>query len=416
MFSLSRGTAHQCQPCPPGKLCSDPGITNADTPCPQGSYCPPGDRANQTATAVTTCPAGYYCPEGSVEPIPCPPGKLCPTSGLSTADMQCPGGVLCGAGSSSLETATPCPVGYVCGAGAVFPVPCPRGTYGSQAGYGSSVQCRPCPGGQYCDGSTAGEITGACMAGYYCEEGSTSPRGALCPKGKVCPPQSSAPQDCPPGYSTFAAGASTCSRCVAGTSCTGGDVGPCPAGSYCDGENNAQLCPPGKYMPFEGATNADACLPCPEGTVRLHRSGRELSACDPCPEGSYCPSPGLTREVGKCSVGFYCPEGSTEIAGNICPAGSRCGSGEAEPQACQAGARGPAVLSVFEFSAAVIRPEGVPTSAAAAAAVAAAAAAAAVVAAAAAAVVAAAAAAVAVEAAETAGFQFVVQSLCMRRL
>ena len=175
---------------------------------------------------------------------------------------------MCAEGSSSLEAAVSCPIGFYCAAGALDPVPCPRGTYGSQAGFGSDVQCRPCTGGKYCDGSTPGKITGPCAAGFYCPEGSPSPWAKLCPKGKVCPEGSAEAQSWPNGFSTFADGSSTCSRCTAGTQCTTGNVSACDEGSYCDGKNDAQLCPVGTYRPFKGATSLDSCLPCPEGIMK----------------------------------------------------------------------------------------------------------------------------------------------------
>ncbi|CDJ50229.1 hypothetical protein, conserved [Eimeria brunetti] len=364
-FATEKGlqSPHQCQPCRPGRVCKDPGLTNGDTQCPAGSYCPPVNTANLAATQVLPCPAGNYCPAGSMEPIICPAGKLCTTQGLKEPDIVCPGGVLCAAGSSSLESATACPLGYYCEKEALFPVPCPRGSYGSQPGFGSTVQCRPCPAGQYCDGSKAGQVTGPCVAGFYCPEGSTSPRVHICPKGKVCPAEASGPQECPSGYSTFADGASTCSRCVAGTNCKDGNVGPCEKGYYCDGVNDAAACPEGTYMPFEGATSRTACLPCPEGHACPTSGTQEPTACysgyycvsesvsptpsstltleqvlavargdsgapatkgGPCPAGAYCPT--QAKFARPCPPGMYCGRSLLTAPQGPCSAGSFCGN------------------------------------------------------------------------------------------
>ncbi|CDI84633.1 hypothetical protein, conserved [Eimeria praecox] len=365
-FSTETGlkSQSQCQPCPLGKVCTDPGLSvTPATLCPAGSYCPPIDQANPTATEVTLCPAGSYCPQGAVEPIKCPPGQLCTAGGLDAPDMHCPGGVLCGEGTSSLDTASVCPLGFVCEEGALDPVPCPRGTYGSQTGFGSALQCRPCTGGYYCDGTTPGKITGPCAAGFYCPEGSTSPWAALCPQGKVCPKGSVSPKDCPVGYSTFAPGASTCSQCTAGTQCKGGNASACSKGSYCDGSNQAQLCPAGTYMPFEGATRLDSCLSCPEGyacptagtvtptacetgyycisqstsatpstTVTLEEalaaaqgaSGAPTTGGGPCPLGSYCPT--KARFARPCPPGMYCGRSLLYAPQGPCAAGSFCGN------------------------------------------------------------------------------------------
>lgn len=197
-----------------------------------------------------------------------PAGKLCTANGLKEPDMDCPGGYLCLAGSSSLDSALVCPVGFVCVEGAVDALSCPRGTFGPHTGFGSQVQCRPCTGGSYCDGTTPESVTGSCSPGFYCKEGSKSRWNMLCPAGKVCPEGSASPDVCPPGFSTFVAGAAECTKCAAGTRCELGLPTPCERGSYCEAGQGQQACPAGTYMPFEGSTSLTACLPCPAGEKR----------------------------------------------------------------------------------------------------------------------------------------------------
>lgn len=192
-------------------------------------------------------------------------GKLCTTAGLAEPDMECSGGVFCATGTSSINEASACSVGFACPEGAVEPLPCPRGTFSTQDGLGSVLQCTKCRGGSYCDGKNPGAITGVCAPGFYCPEESTSRWQEVCPRGKVCSEGSASPADCPAGSSTFHDGAAKCTTCAPGTVCSGDLPKPCPKGSYCVSGREPQLCPAGTYMPQEGATKKDSCLPCPAG-------------------------------------------------------------------------------------------------------------------------------------------------------
>ncbi|XP_031511365.1 neurogenic locus notch homolog protein 4-like [Papio anubis] len=115
-----------CLPCPPGHYCGQENLTRASGPCEAGWFCVsaawtarPFDLDNYTSTnclcpATATggkCPVGSYCPEGSPEPMPCPPGSFCGTSGKG---LSC-----CGSGCGWWEnqhegehvtTILPCPV------------------------------------------------------------------------------------------------------------------------------------------------------------------------------------------------------------------------------------------------------------------------------------------------------------------
>ena len=66
----------------------------------------------------------------------------------------------------------PCPEGHYCPDGTgINWQPCPLGTYNNETGLGSLPECKPCPGGKYCEFSGADEPTGQCEGGYYCEYG-----------------------------------------------------------------------------------------------------------------------------------------------------------------------------------------------------------------------------------------------------
>ena len=69
-----------------------------------------------------------------------------------------------------------CPAGYYCANGTGLDwKPCPRGTYSMQTNLFRVEQCKDCDGGFYCDMEAATNVSGMCMAGYYCESGVDRP-------------------------------------------------------------------------------------------------------------------------------------------------------------------------------------------------------------------------------------------------
>ena len=87
-----------------------------------------------------------------------------------------------------------------CPKGTPIPRPCPSGTYSSLTSLATEAQCEICGLGSFCPlaasaqelcaagrfgdtrGQTTRQCTGACAAGHYCEEGSTSSTAAACRK------------------------------------------------------------------------------------------------------------------------------------------------------------------------------------------------------------------------------------------
>lgn len=59
--------------------------------------------------------------------------------------------------------------------------------------------------GFYCEFDELANVSGPCMAGYYCSGGTIEPNpvnqtyGDICPRGHYCPEGSSAKIACPPG-------------------------------------------------------------------------------------------------------------------------------------------------------------------------------------------------------------------------
>ena len=67
---------------------------------------------------------------------------------------------------------TQCPEGYYCPEGTgVDWQQCPPGTYNNETGLQELSECKPCPGGYYCEDYALVEPSGECTEGYYCEFG-----------------------------------------------------------------------------------------------------------------------------------------------------------------------------------------------------------------------------------------------------
>ncbi|KAM4567238.1 uncharacterized protein PAE49_010636 isoform 2-T2 [Odontesthes bonariensis] len=299
-----------CLPCPPGFLCVSRGLSFPSHICPAGSYCP--GRENSSQEDSIACSPGNKCPPGSNKQVPCFPGTYQNLPGQADC-VKCPAGFFC-AGSvhphtgslSGTHTPTLCPEGYFCPPGTQTGVafPCPAGTFSRQMGLSNKSDCELCPPGRYCSSSGLTAPTGLCSPGYLCTQGSVSAQ----------------PEDGPTGRRCF-------------------------AGSYCpQGTSYMVPCPPGTFSSLDGAVS--------------------IEACQPCLPGYFCAKGGLSSPSGPCSPGFYCREGSKTATplGNVtvtgdmassapfagdstlghfhgdgCPAGHYCPKGSAKPSPCPPG-------------------------------------------------------------------------------
>lgn len=181
------------------------------------------------------CPAGTYNSgtgkKTSAECTPCDSGKYCSTEGLNTPSGFCSAGFFCSrnaieeapqiAGPGSNNYYGPCPKGSYCPSGAMGSqqIRCPLGTFSSKKKITLNIYlgetkaidntvCQKCTDGFYC--STTGLIapTGRCEVGYFCPEGSSTPRGAspsstqeqYCKATQYCPLGTGFPLVCPPGF------------------------------------------------------------------------------------------------------------------------------------------------------------------------------------------------------------------------
>ncbi|XP_035765653.1 zonadhesin [Neolamprologus brichardi] len=429
-----------CQPCLPGHFCAKDGLSFPSGLCNPGFYCKEGSRSatpwgNTTGDTLSpsplpgestlgqfhgdVCPEGYYCPRGSAKPSPCPPGTFsarsaaeseadceacypgsyCPSWAQTSADLLCPPGWFCPAGSASGHQP-----GFYCLKGSSMPSPCPIGHVSPSAGRMSLSDCSLCPSGFFCNSSALTEPSGPCSPGHFCSPGSTEPSpvsqtyGDVCPMGHFCPQGSGSPTPCPVGSFFPELGALSLPQCR-----------PCPPGKYCLNPGASQptgLCFAGFFCsggadsstPRANSSLSSCLLKILEGyTIRtnatwmqnlpcFNNSGRDASgikaaavsredldqtvtdsqpslktpqsACstyrgDICPRGFYCPmgsayphsceagsycnQTGLEAPAGPCAAGYHCPRGSSEPHANPCPTGHYCPLGTRLPLPCPLG-------------------------------------------------------------------------------
>lgn len=70
--ALNIWDASKCQLCPPGRVCSKPGLARPDGLCMPGWFCPPGSMSSKPMfpgnhSGIIKCNNDYYCSSGGVE-------------------------------------------------------------------------------------------------------------------------------------------------------------------------------------------------------------------------------------------------------------------------------------------------------------------------------------------------------------
>lgn len=326
-------SVYECTPCTAGMYCDSTGLSEPTGLCDAGYFCTPGVErgaavSNPTSDPGGICPIGYVCAEGTANPLPCPRGKYCSSTGLSEPDGDCVAGYLCVEGSTSATpTGSRCALGYYCPAGTLQALPCPAGTYSSSVGLPSVSGCSVCPGGRSCSTSALVASDGVCLQGFYCPSGSVTGMAVVCPIGYYCPSGSSSATACASGMYQPREGQSSCLTCPEGFECSTTTPTACPAGKYC-----------------AARTALSAAISCPTGTYRPTTGGRSLLDCYSCPSGYACPSTAMTDySSNPCSAGYYCYTGATSQTpslsseGGACPIGFFCPSGSSTPTPCAPG-------------------------------------------------------------------------------
>ncbi|KAM8989348.1 uncharacterized protein PRD47_016773 [Ara ararauna] len=338
----------ECQPCPSGFYCEEPGLA-APTgecwegyycdnqqgpvidftlyPCPRGFYCPAGT----SSSTQYSCPAGTFGPSQNLKAITecqmCPPGKYCEFSGLAAPTGDCAEGFWCKSGArirtpQDGESGLPCPPGHYCPEGAPLPLQCPPGTWAGGEGSRSLQECQPCPGGYYCNSSGQRAPSGPCSPGYYCISGAQSSAptdglsGAPCPINHFCPLGSSSPAPCPPGSYVPHTHGEVCHACPEGEYCASGEKSqPCPQGYFCPkGTALPFACPAGSYNP---SPRQGSCLPCPKGFFCPPNSSSFME--NECPAGYYCPPSTASATQFPCPKGTYNPQAGSSLKSHCTP-------------------------------------------------------------------------------------------------
>lgn len=159
-------------------------------PCPKGFYCPRGtDRPEH-------CPIGTFDPFGSLKSVAecslCPPGKYCSERGLTTPKGDCFAGFLCTLGSPRPDPINEpwgnyCPPGGFCPSGTALQRNCPKGTYNPLPRGKSSEDCAPCIPGYYCLGDALPTPTGKCPGGHFCPKSCSDPTANPASPGNYAP-------------------------------------------------------------------------------------------------------------------------------------------------------------------------------------------------------------------------------------
>lgn len=374
----------ECYDCLPGKYCFLPGKTEPTNECLAGYYC--SRKANESSpedgATGDICPMGYYCPIGSHTGVKCPigsygnttglrsptecprcdPGWYCPTTGLIAPHAKCTAGHYCKLGALASNPVNEtwgysCPVGHYCPEGIPTPTPCPRGSYQPIEGKAVSGDCLPCEPGKYCLIPGQPNVTGSCLAGFYCTIGALESNptdnvtGNICPIGHYCPIGSSKPLPCNNGTFMNHTGAPECYECPEGFYCTNRDrADPCPQGFYCPRGTGTGFipCPIGKklYLVLSNS-NSSFIL----GTFGAAPQLSKESDCSFCRGGYFCDVLGLPAPTGGCSSGFYCTQRvnitnpqpgvpHTGIGGK-CSAGNECPENSTFPSPCPPGKYAP---------------------------------------------------------------------------
>ena len=182
----------------------------------------------------------------------------------------------------------------------------------------SKFNLESCKAGYYKDGNSCTQ----CPAGSYCD----GINKTLCPAGSYSAAGASSCTPCVAGTYSAEKGATKCDDCTAGTYSTAGSSKclDCSEGTYStDRASSCTSCSAGKYS----SAKASFCNTCSAGTY----SSAGASSCSECKAGEYS-SPG----AGTCSA---CPIDKTSLAGssecNLCAdgyAGYGIGSCESVPQ------------------------------------------------------------------------------------
>ena len=318
-----------CQLCKPGEFCYD----NTNRTCPphstslgvaksvQDCYCLPG-YANVTSPTelelCTDCPANSYCTGKGAK-------ETCVANAISPSQSPGPSKCYCDWGWKGLNNSAcvACQSPTFCYGG--IEAQCYEGTFSSPKSWDrmncSCVSgwwgpmggpCRACSAGKYnllpgckaCDAYNDTDCT-------KCEVGTAS---SVEGRNSTCDP-------CKAGTASSADGR-TCDACGNGTFslARAGNCSTCELGWWAAaGSSACTACPRDTYLDVGGKGGAEACQPCPLGTVSA-KLGNSDPQCSACPPGTFQ----LNGECTSCPAGTYSRTGS--VSCRPCLAGTYSGA------------------------------------------------------------------------------------------
>ena len=148
--------------------------------------------------------------------------------------------------------------------------------------------CKDCSAGKYCLGNACpddrddvpaelakiipcAKETGDCLAGYWCEGGSSNPKQHIVTQGHWSAAGAVKEEDCEPGWYQSGFGSTECTKCPPGTYCPDPAMTlplPCEPGHYCgpdEGQTEQMPCPVGTYSKLEGLQKEEDCWDCQSG-------------------------------------------------------------------------------------------------------------------------------------------------------
>ena len=230
----------------------------------------------ETENNCTACTPGHYCAQTGLRNV----------TGLCSSGYWCESKATTDTPSSNGDKFGPFPSGgYYCEEGSSSPRRCPVGRYAlpGRNKLKNADECNFCLAGSYCAYGNQTEPTAKCSVGYYCLSGSSvaepsdGVNGSKCFPGYKCPEGSPYPTSCEAGTYNNESGKGSCLDCPPGFFCTINTTAPaeCPSGFYC---------------PIKSQTAT--ANPCPAGTFNNLTARSSPGDCQPCTPGSYCDKPG----------------------------------------------------------------------------------------------------------------------------
>jgi hypothetical protein len=315
--TFSAPGAGECTACAKGQYGSKEGQRVCRV-CPAGTF---NKLTGKSALAdCTPCPVGRYGAPGSVTCTQCPAGRFNEYSGGKTIS-QC---TACAAGKASSDGAYACdkcaPGKYQAHNGENFCQDCACGTFNAAEGASDASVCTTCAAGTYSD-SGAYQCT-KCAAGFASSKGDQCNQSScqICTKGSFALAGSTTCQTCAEGHYSASDGAGSCTKCDAGRfnahkgatdvagckACAKGtfqnEAGQdscynCNGGAWAAaGATGCTKCVAGRSSAAANAGSIDTCVACGPGHFNSKEGANTCTACD---RGTYRTNSGATAK-GQC--------------------------------------------------------------------------------------------------------------------